>query len=131
MCGIAGIVYEDATRKVEPALLDRMAERIRHRGPDDEGRWSAPGVGLAHTRLSVIDPSPAGRQPMTNEDGTILVVFNGEIYNFAALRRELADRGHCFRSQTDTEVLVHLYEDDGPACVDRLDGMFAFAIWDS
>ena len=131
MCGIAGIVHEDATRPVETDVLDRMCASLRHRGPDDTGRWAAPGVGLAHTRLSVIDLSPAGHQPLTNEDESVRVVYNGEIYNFRELRRELEERGHRFRSATDTEVIVHLYEDEGEACVERLHGMFALAVWDA
>ncbi|MEE8557661.1 MAG: asparagine synthase (glutamine-hydrolyzing) [Myxococcota bacterium] len=130
MCGIAGAVYDDPTRAVDEALLSRMAGALAHRGPDDRGVWSGPGVGLSHTRLSIIDLSPAGRQPMSNEDGSIQVVFNGEIYNFRELRQELVARGHQFRSATDTEVIVHLYEEKGADCVDALDGMFAFAIWD-
>ena len=131
MCGIAGVVWADPARPVDPALLDRMAAAIAHRGPDDRGSWIGPGVGLAHTRLSVIDLSPDGRQPMANEDDSVQVVYNGEIYNFAELRRELEGRGHRFRSRTDSEVIVHLYEELGPACVDRLDGMFALAVWDA
>jgi asparagine synthase (glutamine-hydrolysing) len=130
MCGIAGIVYEDPDRPVEARTLERMAERLRHRGPDDRGSWSGDGAGLAHTRLAVIDLSPDGRQPMSNENGSVFVAFNGEIYNFVELRDELAARGHIFRSRSDTEVIVHLYEDEGIDCVDRLDGMFAFAVWD-
>ena len=130
MCGIAGIVWTDPNQPVEVELLRRMSEAIRHRGPDDEGVWTGPGVGLAHRRLSVIDLSPAGHQPMTNEDGSVRIVYNGEIYNFLELRKELLRKGHDFRSQTDTEVIVHLYEEEGERCVERLDGMFAFALWD-
>ncbi len=130
MCGIAGIVHSDPTVAVDPVLLRRMGDAIRHRGPDDSGVWTGPGVGLVHRRLSIIDLSAAGHQPMSNEDGSVHVVFNGEIYNFQELRKELAARGHVFRSATDTEVVVHLYEEEGDACVERLDGMFAFAIWD-
>ncbi len=107
-----------------------MADAIVHRGPDAEGYWSAPGVGLAHRRLSIIDLA-CGDQPMGNEDGSVQVVFNGEIYNFHALRRDLLARGHTFRTQSDTEVLVHLYEEHGEGLVERLRGMFAFALWDS
>ena len=130
MCGIAGIVYEDPGRAVAEGLLRRMCDAIVHRGPDDRGIWTAGGVGLGHQRLSIIDLSPAGHQPMSNEDGTVWVVFNGEIYNFLELRAELERAGHAFRSRTDSEVLVHLYEERGIDLVDRLDGMFAFAIWD-
>ncbi len=108
-----------------------MCERIRHRGPDDQGVWTGPGVGLGHRRLSIIDLSAAGRQPMCNEDQTVWLVFNGEIYNFRELREELRRKGHHFRSKSDAEVIVHLYEETGDACVERLHGMFAFAVWDS
>jgi asparagine synthase (glutamine-hydrolysing) len=106
-----------------------MASPLRHRGPDAEGVWSAPGVGLVHRRLSIIDLG-GGRQPLGNEDGSIQVVFNGEIYNFRELRRELKEKGHQFRTNSDTEVLVHLYEEMGERLVERLRGMFAFALWD-
>jgi asparagine synthase (glutamine-hydrolysing) len=130
MCGIAGIVYDDSERRVDRAALERMCHQIVHRGPDDRGIWESPGVGLGHQRLSVIDLSPAGHQPMSNEDGSVWVTYNGEIYNFAELRAELESRGHQFRSRTDTEVLVHLYEELGDGLVERLDGMFAFGLWD-
>jgi len=129
MCGIAGILYRDADRPVRPEVLQAMADSIAHRGPDAEGFYRQPGVGLAHRRLSIIDLA-GGEQPMTNEDGSLRVVFNGEIYNFADLRHELASRGHVLRTQSDTEVLVHLYEELGPRLVERLRGMFAFALWD-
>ncbi len=106
-----------------------MRSRL-HRGPDDGGILCAGPVGLAHRRLSIIDLSPAGHQPMGNEDGSIWIVFNGEIYNFQELRPDLLQRGHRFRSQTDTEVILHLYEAHGVECLSRLRGMFAFAIWD-
>lgn len=127
MCGICGFVGS------HPALdresLGRMNESIRRRGPDDEGYFVAAGVGLAMRRLSILDLE-GGRQPVFNEDGTVCVVFNGEIYNFRALRDELETRGHRFRTHSDTEVLVHLYEEDGVELVHRLRGMFAFALWD-
>jgi asparagine synthase (glutamine-hydrolysing) len=107
-----------------------MREAIRHRGPDDAGYYIASGVGLGHRRLSIIDLRPEGRQPMTNEDGTVWVVFNGEIYNFPEQRQWLLERGHIFRSMTDTEVIIHLYEELGVDCLARLRGMFAFAVWD-
>jgi asparagine synthase (glutamine-hydrolysing) len=131
MCGVAGVVYADPARPVERACLERMAAALVHRGPDDQGIWIGPGIGLAHRRLSIIDLSPAGHQPMPNEDGTILVTYNGEIYNFEELRRELEAAGHRFRSRTDSEVLVHLYEERGDDMVQRLEGMFAFALWDA
>lgn len=129
MCGIAGILYADAGRPIDPAVLGAMGDSIAHRGPDGEGYWIEPGVGLAHRRLSIIDLA-GGAQPIGNEDGSVQVVFNGEIYNFPDLRAELESRGHRFRTDSDTEVLVHLYEDMGDDLVERLRGMFAFALWD-
>ena len=130
MCGIAGIIYADRQRPVDPAILKAMGDSIAHRGPDAEGFWIEPGVGLVHRRLSIIDLE-GGKQPLGNEDGSIQVVFNGEIYNFLSLRRELELRGHRFQTHSDTEILVHLYEEMGDRLVDRLRGMFAFALWDS
>ena len=106
-----------------------MMDTIRHRGPDDDGLHVAPGVGLGHLRLSIIDLD-TGHQPLSNEDGTIWIVFNGEIYNYHELRAFLLSKGHVFKTQTDTEVIVHLYEELGPQCLEKLRGMFAFAIWD-
>ncbi|MCX5732860.1 MAG: asparagine synthetase B, partial [candidate division NC10 bacterium] len=131
MCGISGKLYFDSTRPVEREALERMNASLAHRGPDDAGIYCVGAVGLAHRRLSIIDLSPAGHQPMTNEDGTVWIVFNGEIYNFPALRADLVRRGHRLRSRTDTEVILHLSEEEGPHCVQRLRGMFAFAIWDA
>ena len=107
-----------------------MCAALHHRGPDDEGIHVADGVGLGMRRLSIIDLA-GGHQPIFNEDGSKVIVFNGEIYNYKELRRELIARGHQFRTQSDTEAVLHLYEDDAERCVDRLRGMFAFAIWDS
>jgi asparagine synthase (glutamine-hydrolysing) len=130
MCGIAGII--DATgAPVARSWLEAMTRTLAPRGPDSEGFWFGTGAGLGHRRLAVIDLSPAGNQPMANEDGTVLVVSNGEIYDHGELRRELVGHGHVFHSRTDTEVIVHGYEQWGDAVVDHLDGMFAFAIWDS
>jgi len=129
MCGIAGVLYSDPDRPVDPDVLSRMATTIAHRGPDAEGFWINGPVGLAHRRLSIIDLS-GGDQPMSNEDGSVQVVFNGEIYNYQTLRQELEANGHVFRTCSDTEVLAHLYEQHGDRMVDRLRGMFAFAIWD-
>ena len=129
MCGIAGQITFDNSPVSRP-LIAEMGARLRHRGPDDSGIYVHGGVGLAHQRLSVMDLSPAGHQPMSNEDGTIWIVFNGEIYNFEDLRARLCDQ-HAFRSRTDTEVIIHLYEEFGLDCVAMLRGMFAFAIWDS
>jgi asparagine synthase (glutamine-hydrolysing) len=131
MCGICGIVYRDRARPVEPATLAAMARTLEHRGPDGEGFHVDRNAGFGHRRLSIIDLSDAGRQPMTNEDGRYWITFNGEIYNYRELRQGLVSRGHCFASQTDTEVVLHLFEESGPACLERLNGMFAFAIWDA
>lgn len=124
MCGICGF-----TGQGEPTLLEGMLRRLIHRGPDEEGRHQEPGVALGVRRLRVIDPE-LGHQPMANETGTIWVVLNGEIYNYRELREELIQKGHRFVSNCDTEVLVHLYEQDGEEGVHRLRGMFAFALWD-
>lgn len=130
MCGIAGVVYACSDRPVDPTVLQRMTDAVAHRGPDAQGLWRQPGVGLAHRRLSIVDLD-SGRQPIGNEDGTVQIVFNGEIYNFRELRDELVSKGHVFRTYSDTEVIVHLYEELGERCVERLRGMFAFAIWDA
>ena len=129
MCGIAGIVGSTADMAVEPDMIRRMCQAIIHRGPDDEGIYVRDHVGLGMRRLSIID-LVGGRQPIANEDQTIWIVFNGEIYNFPELRPELEARGHRFRTHSDTEVIVHLYEDLGSACVQKLRGMFAFALYD-
>ncbi|HEY1807830.1 MAG TPA: asparagine synthase (glutamine-hydrolyzing) [Acidobacteriaceae bacterium] len=129
MCGICGKLNFDRERPVSSGLLKRMADTIVHRGPDDEGYYLSGPVGLGFRRLSIIDLA-TGHQPLSNEDGTVWIVFNGEIYNFEELRADLLARGHVFRTRTDTEVIVHLYEEFGPACVERLRGMFGFAIWD-
>src|SRR5437879_5020304 len=129
MCGIAGVLYADPERPPEPAVLRAMGAALAHRGPDAEGFWNEPGVGLVHRRLSIIGLA-GGDQPIGNEDGSIQVVFNGEIYNFPELRERLAARGHSLRTRSDTEVLVHLYEEKGEDLVAELRGMFAFALWD-
>ena len=130
MCGIAGIVDAGAGHKIEAAAIHRMCQAIVHRGPDDEGIFVKDGAGLGMRRLSIIDLS-GGRQPIFNEDQSIWVVFNGEIYNFPELKPELEARGHRFYTHTDTEVIVHLYEEMGAECVQKLRGMFAFAVYDS
>ncbi len=130
MCGICGVVSSDPRRVVDAEVIERMRDTLVHRGPDECGIYVAPGASLGHRRLSIIDLRPEGRQPIANEDGSIQIVFNGEIYNFAELRRWLEERGHRFRSATDTEVIVHLYEECGVRCLEQLRGMFAFAIWD-
>nr|HPG72295.1 asparagine synthetase B [Syntrophales bacterium] len=133
MCGICGVITTNGGG-VDEAVLRRMTDVMTHRGPDGSGLYlrpgSGPSVGLGHRRLSIIDLTEAGRQPLSNEDGTVWLVFNGEIYNHAELRGELEGRGHRFRSHTDSEVIVHLYEEEGEACARRLAGMFAFALWD-
>jgi asparagine synthase (glutamine-hydrolysing) len=131
MCGIAGKLIDGFGAMVEPGLVHRMTAALEHRGPDAQGVWTEGGIGLGSRRLAVIDLSDRAAQPMANEDGAIRVVFNGEIYNFRELRAELEARGHQFRSDSDTETIVHLYEEEGPECVRRLDGMFAFALWDA
>ncbi len=130
MCGIAGYVDPRLPPDAGRAVLARMCAAVAHRGPDDEGIETFGGAGLGMRRLSIID-LPGGHQPIANEDGTKRIVFNGEIYNYRELRERLLARGHAFTSRSDTEVILHLYEDEGPACVHRLNGMFAFAIWDS
>src|SRR3989338_4485022 len=140
MCGIFGVV--DMTGcPIDEMVLKQSLFSLAHRGPDDEGIYishqspatshqSKPSIGLGHRRLSIIDLSPAGHQPMSNEDGSIWIVLNGEIYNYNDLREDLKTKGHKFKSNTDTEVIIHLYEEYGEGCVLHLRGMFAFAIWD-
>lgn len=141
MCGITGAVWTRPEKAIDAETLCRMTETLRHRGPDEEGmhrdafrlrpgREAMPGVALGFRRLSIIDLA-GGSQPMANEDGSVWIVFNGEIYNFGDLRRRLEATGHRFRTHSDTETLVHLYEDEGPEMFRHLNGMFALAIWDS
>lgn len=130
MCGITGVIYSEQRRSVDPGVLKRMADSIAHRGPDAEGFHIDRNAGLAHRRLSIIDLE-GGDQPIGNEDGSVQVVFNGEIYNFRELRSELELKGHQFKTFSDTEVIVHLYEELGDGCVERLRGMFAIALWDA
>jgi asparagine synthase (glutamine-hydrolysing) len=130
MCGIVGKIHFDPEHPVDRRQIQIMADSVTHRGPDDDGIWTERNVGLGHRRLSIIDLSPSGRNPMSNEDETVWIVFNGEIYNFQELRPRLEAAGHQFRSRTDTEVILHLYEELGHMCVKELRGMFAFAIWD-
>jgi asparagine synthase (glutamine-hydrolysing) len=129
MCGICGKLLFDSEQRVNADHLNRMMAAIAHRGPDGQGKYLSGPVGLGHTRLAIIDLN-TGDQPMTNEDGTVWLVYNGEVYNFPELREELARKGHIFRSKSDTEVIIHLYEEYGAECVSRLRGMFAFALWD-
>jgi asparagine synthase (glutamine-hydrolysing) len=129
VCGICGKFSFDPEDKVSPDLLKSMADMIQHRGPDDEGFFVSGPVGLGFRRLSIIDLQ-TGHQPLSNEDGSVWIVFNGEIYNYQELRTFLQGKGHVFKTQTDTEVIVHMYEEWGEKCVEKLRGMFAFAIWD-
>ncbi|MGH7279708.1 MAG: asparagine synthase (glutamine-hydrolyzing), partial [Candidatus Rokuibacteriota bacterium] len=129
MCGIAGQVRADAHGTPDVALLKRMGDRLAHRGPDEEGVIVRGPAGLAIRRLKIIDLE-TGRQPMTGEDGTVWVVSNGEIYNYRELAGELRARGHLLRSRSDTEVIVHGYEDTGVSALADLEGMFAIALWD-
>ena len=129
MCGIAGIIGSNSSDLIEEAAVHRMCDAIVYRGPDDEGLLARQNVGLGMRRLSIIDLS-GGHQPIFNEDRSIWIVFNGEIYNFPELRPELEVKGHRFSTNTDTETIVHLYEEMGPNCVQKLRGMFAFALWD-
>ena len=131
MCGIAGRLEFEPGRKAAPGLVQRMCDVIAHRGPDDSGVWAQGPVALGHRRLAIVDLSPAGHQPMSHADGRYWIVFNGEIYNFLELREQLEHSGHVFRSRTDTEVILHLYERHGVDCLRLLRGMFAFAIWDT
>jgi len=125
MCGIAGLLTDETT-----GVIAGMVDRLRHRGPDEAGTAQSGRCALGHARLSIIDLE-TGRQPMANETGSVLLACNGEVYNFRELRSGLEARGHAFRTQSDNEVILHLYEEDGPACVEKLDGMFAFALWDA
>lgn len=130
MCGIAGIFHLETAKPVHPARVKAMLDVAVHRGPDGEGIWTAPGVGLGHLRLSIIDLA-GGAQPMLTEDEALAVVFNGEIYNFAEVRAELEAKGHVFRTDSDTEVILHGYRQWGEDCVHRFNGMFAFALFDA
>jgi asparagine synthase (glutamine-hydrolysing) len=133
MCGIAGILpLSYAAKRVDLDSLRTMRQAIRHRGPDDQGEWisSDGSIGLAHQRLSIVDLSASGHQPMSNEDGSVWIAFNGEIYNHAGLRPALEKAGHRYASHTDTETILHAYEEYGTAAIDKLHGMFAFALWD-
>jgi asparagine synthase (glutamine-hydrolysing) len=130
MCGIAGVFHLETAKPVDPARVRGMLDVMPHRGPDGSGIWTAPGVGLGHLRLSIIDLA-SGAQPMLTPDEALAVTFNGEIYNFAEVRAELEAKGHVFRTNSDTEVILHGYRQWGEACVDRFTGMFAFALYDA
>jgi len=125
MCGITGFNWQDVS------LLNKTLKSIEHRGPDDFGKFQDKNISLGHRRLAIIDLSTSGKQPMSNEDATIWIVFNGEIYNYKELRQELEQKNHKFKSNTDTEVIIHLYEQEGYGCLHKLNGMFAFCIYDS
>src|SRR2546427_5224259 len=129
MCGIVGIVKVDPRETPEEARLKRMRDMLRHRGPDGEGLWIDGPVGFGHRRLSIVDVA-GGQQPMSNEDGQVWITYNGEIYNHAALRPGLEARGHRYQTRRGTETILHLYEEEGERCVERLQGMFAFGLWD-
>ncbi len=129
MCGIVGFIDAHRSRDSAELLIDRMCQVIRHRGPDDQGTWIGDGAALGVRRLSIIDRR-GGHQPVFNEDGSILIVFNGEIYNYRELQKSLEERGHAFATNCDTEAIVHAYEEYGDDCVKQLRGMFAFALWD-
>ncbi|MCD6309964.1 MAG: asparagine synthase (glutamine-hydrolyzing) [Candidatus Eremiobacteraeota bacterium] len=133
MCGIVGVFrFSGYGDPITPPLIESMRDTMIHRGPDDCGFYISPDrrVGLGHRRLSIIDLSSAGHQPMSNEDGTIWIVFNGEIYNHEKIRKRLIKAGHKYKSRTDTETIIHLYEEVGPDCVNEIEGMFSFCIWD-
>lgn len=129
MCGIAGIFNLDSS-PVDPSIIKGMNKTLSHRGPDDEGLFIDNNIGLGHRRLSIIDLSPEGHQPMSNEDGSLWIVHNGEIYNYIELMEELKSLGHVFRSKSDTEVILHAFEEWHDGCLGRFNGMWAFAIWD-
>lgn len=130
MCGIFGMTYVDRERAVDRRTVAAATDLMSHRGPDDAGHWVRENVGLGHRRLSIIDLSPLGHQPMFNEDGSIALVYNGEIYNFAELCPPLCGKGHAFASKSDTEVIIHAYEEWGFDSLQKFNGMFAFALWD-
>ena len=133
MCGIAGAMWWNGGKPVSPGVLERMTTVLRHRGPDDSGKYSCTegdiGVALGHRRLSIIDLA-GGKQPLSNEDATVWVTFNGEIYNYRELRSRLEAKGHQCRTDSDTETIVHLYEEEGDQFLESLRGMFALALWD-
>ena len=131
MCGIAGIFHVDVPKPVDPARVEAMTDVLAHRGPDGSGIWTAPGVGLGHRRLAIIDLSEAGAQPMLTPDRRVAITYNGEIYNFREVRAELEAKGHVFTSESDTEVILAAWRQWGPDCLSRLNGMFALALYDA
>src|ERR1051325_10922790 len=130
MCGICGVINFDSSAPADRALVGRMTDALAHRGPDDHGYFFDVNAGLGHRRLSIIDLG-GGKQPMFNEDRSAAIVFNGEIYNYADLTADLKARGHQFETRSDTETILHSYEEYGDQCVNQFRGMFTFAIWDS
>jgi asparagine synthase (glutamine-hydrolysing) len=130
MCGIAGSYNFGCSKKIDEGLIKKMCSVLVHRGPDDEGVYCNGNIGLGHRRLSIIDIE-GGHQPMSNEDGSVWIVFNGEIYNFHEIEADLIKKGHIFKTRCDTEAIIHLYEDEREECLAKLSGMFAFAIWDN
>ena len=134
MCGICGILHFNGNaRPVDEDLLQNMTEKLKHRGPDSDGTYISPqkNLGFGFRRLAIVDLSPAGNQPMCNEDGTVWIMLNGGIYNHAKLRPALEAAGRRYKSRSDTETLIHAYEEYGPQFVQKLEGMFAIALWDS
>src|SRR5688500_2033852 len=131
MCGIVGVFdYQGSGYRVDLAVFDRMVDSLAHRGPNGRGVWHAPGLALGHRRLAILDPTPAGAQPMRLARPELTVTYNGEIYNYRELRRELEQRGHAFHTDCDTEVLLASYAEWGTAAVEKFNGIFAFALWD-
>src|SRR5262245_19954493 len=131
MCGICGIAYSDPSRIADKQTLLMMRDSMTHRGPDGAGHYIAPGIALGSRRLAILDLSERGAMPMASSDGRYQIIYNGEVYNYRELRLMLETRGYRFRSNTDTEVLLSLFTEEGPRMLERLNGMFAFAIWDS
>jgi asparagine synthase (glutamine-hydrolysing) len=131
MCGIAGIFHVDVPKPVDPARVEAMTDVLAHRGPDGCGVWTAPGVGLGHRRLAVIDLTDAGAQPMLSPDRRVAITYNGEIYNFREVRAELEAKGHLFSTESDTEVILAAWRQWGADCLSRLNGMFALALYDA
>ncbi len=129
MCGIAGVLNLKEPGSISSDLIEKMISTLYHRGPDESGIYLDDWIGLGHTRLSIIDLS-SGTQPIHNEDETLWIVYNGEVFNYPELKQDLLNKGHRFYTTTDTEVILHLYEEEGPTCLDLLNGQFAIAIWD-
>ena len=129
MCGICGVLNLSPSKRTDRSVIQQMLAMIRHRGPDGFGIYSDQNIGLGNARLSIIDLD-TGDQPISNEDGTLWIVFNGEIFNYIELRQDLERRGHRFKTRSDTETLLHTYEEFGVGCLNRLNGQFSLAIWD-